>query len=147
MDLRTLDMEKYKLDVREMITAQILRSYLQGMPAETALKALGQVVKPRVLVLPTEEKNGHRGAPSLLRTEIEGAKLAALIDIAAGEVRDRLEEELITEEMEKEAVDIREVVLEVLQRIDGQKSVENMSVDFLAFLTDCYRAVKYAGEL
>ncbi|MDO4314087.1 MAG: hypothetical protein Q4C52_13480 [Eubacteriales bacterium] len=46
MDLRTLDMEKYKLDVREMITAQVLRSYLQGMPAETALKALGQVVKP-----------------------------------------------------------------------------------------------------
>lgn len=138
--LQEIVLERYSLNLRERITAQVVLSYLKECSEETVWVMMRKTMTPRILRL-----FGEAGAdvPSILQADIEGAQLAALINLAAGEMHTKLEEEVLMEPMGAEAVEIRRAVMGILEQIDGQAAVTEISMEFLDFLSDCYRAVRY----
>lgn len=85
------------------------------------------IVEPRVLKLDFE---GSGRGTTLLKTDIDGKKLAELTDTAV---------DFSSSCLREHGVDV--ALLIAAGRIDGKHFVETMSVEFLEFLTDCYRAV------
>lgn len=138
--LQEIVLEGYALGLRERITAQVVLSYLKECGEDMARELMRKTMTPRILRLFGE---AGADAPSILQADIEGVQLAALIDLAAGEMHTKLEEELLTEPMGAEAVEIRRAVMSILEQIDGQAAVMEISTEFLDFLSDCYRAVRY----
>lgn len=85
---------------------------------------------------PLEDKEGK---PIFGTVTVEGRKLAELIDVVAGAMGYRIKEEL---KRDKIPVEIGSRTLEILHRIDGKMAVQNVSAEFLCFLSECYRVLK-----
>lgn len=77
---------------------------------------------------------GDAGAPMPVQSNVDGAKLAAFIDTA---VADSIKE------LEKREDDLSKAGVAMLQNIDGKSMVEQMSPEFLGFVLDAYRSLKY----
>ena len=69
-----------------------------------------------------------------VQSTVDGAKLAAFIDAA---VADSIKE------LEKREDDLSKAGVTMLETVDGQSVVEQMSPQFLEFVLDAYRSLKY----
>ena len=99
------------------------------MPESKALKKIEEVFDPKVIRL-----FGDDGAPMPVQSTVDGAKFAAFIDEAVADVVKR---------MESDMSDIGQIALEALRDIDGKVIVETMSPEFVSFLGDVYRSLKF----
>ena len=113
--------EKYGTSVEEIIAAGAMKYYLQSMEEKKALRRVAVVYEPKVIRLGSGE-----AAP--VRSRIDGAKYAAFIDeavtFAAQEMRGRR-------------------VSEGLKRVDGKQMIENASVEFMSFIEDAYKCIRW----
>lgn len=77
---------------------------------------------------------GESGAPMPVQSHVDGAKFAAFIDEA---VADSIRELEVRED------DMSGVSIVVLQNVEGKSMVETMSPEFVGFIGDAYRSLKY----
>ena len=71
-------------------------------------------------------------------SHVDGAKFAAFIDEA---VADSIRE------LDVRGDDMSGVSIAVLQNVEGQSMVETMSPEFVGFIGDAYRSLKYTNHL
>ena len=70
-----------------------------------------------------------------VQSNVDGAKFAAFIDVA---VEDAIRE------LEERGDDLSNVGVMVLRNVDGKEVVESMSPEFVGFIQDAYRSLKFA---
>lgn len=128
--LEWLSVEDYGTTPREMIIVSAMKGYLRRMEPEQALQEVETVIQPRVIQL-----FGEGGAPMPVQSSIDGAKLAAFIDAA---VEDAIRE------LEQRGDDLSEVAAMVLRNVVGKEVMETMSPEFVGFIQDAYRSLKFA---
>lgn len=112
-----------------MIILSVMKGYLRRMEPEQALKKVESVIQPKVIQL-----FGEGGAPMPIQSNVDGAKFAAFIDAA---VEDAIRE------LEQRGDDLSEAGVTLLGNVDGKSMVEQMSPQFLEFVLDAYRSLKY----
>ena len=113
----------------EIIVASAMKGYLRRMSEEEALKKVESIIEPKIIQL-----FGESGAPMPVQSHVDGAKFAAFIDAT---VADSIKE------LEKREDDLSKAGLTMLENVDGKSVVEQMSPQFLEFVLDAYRSVKY----
>ena len=128
--LEWLSVEDYGTTPREMIIESAMKGYLRRMEPEQALQEVETVIQPRVIQL-----FGEGGAPMPVQSSIDGAKLAAFIDAA---VEDAIRE------LEQRGDDLSNVGVMALRNVVGKEVVESMSPEFVGFIQDAYRSLKFA---
>lgn len=128
--LEWLSVEDYGTTPREMIIVSAMKGYLRRMEPEQALQEVETVIQPRVIQL-----FGEGGAPMPVQSSIDGAKLAAFIDAA---VEDAIRE------LEQRGDDLSEVAAMVLRNVVGKEVMETMSPEFVGFIQDAYRSLKFS---
>lgn len=106
-----------------------MKGYLRQMPEDEALRKIGEIIEPKVIRLAGED-----GAPMPVQSIIEGAKLAAFIDEAVADALRR---------MEQDKSDVAQIAVEMLRGVDGKHIVETMSPEFVGFIQDAYRSLRY----
>ena len=99
------------------------------MPEQEALEKLEKVLDPKVIQLVGED-----GAPMPVQSNVDGAKLAAFIDAA---VADSIKE------LEKRDDDLSKAGVTMLGNVDGKSMVKQMSPQFLEFVLDAYRSLRW----
>ena len=117
----------------EIVVASVMNGYLRRLPEQEALKKVENIIEPKVIQL-----FGEGGAPMPVQSHIDGAKFAAFIDEA---VADSIRE------LENRKDDLAGASIAVLQNVVGESIVENMSPEFVGFLGDAYRSLKYTNHL
>ena len=76
-----------------------------------------------------------------MKATIKGEKLAVLIDTAVLEkTADMKEQRDVIEE--GEAYDLWTIAIKALESLSGSEIVENVSPEFLCFITDCYKELR-----
>lgn len=128
--LAWLSVEDYGTTVMEIIVASAMKGYLRRMSEKEALKKVESIIDPKVIQL-----FGEGGAPMPVQSHVDGAKFAAFIDEA---VADSIRE------LEKRKDDLSGAGIAILQNVVGENIVETMSPEFVGFLGDVYRSLKYA---
>lgn len=93
--------------------------------------SLSEIIKPSIIKL-----HGEGGAPIPLQSVVEGAKLATFIGEAV-----EYAVSLISQEN-----DTTRLVIDALVAINRRTIVESASSEFLQFIADCYRLVRYCKE-
>lgn len=126
--LMRLMVEQYDLGRSETIVAAAVKAYLVSLPEWDALEKLDGVIRPKVIQLYHES-----GVPLPLQSVVEGAKLAAFIDEAV---------EYAVSVITQESI-LAGVAIDALSGIKGKVIIGNASSDFLQFIADCYRFLKY----
>lgn len=101
------------------------------MEPEQALREVEAVNQLKVIQL-----FGEGGAPMPVQSNVDGAKFAAFIDAA---VEDAIRE------LERRGDDLSDVAAMVLQNVVGKEVVETMSPEFVGFIQDAYRSLRW-GE-
>lgn len=143
--LRNINVLGYELETDEMITAQLVKTYLSGLPEEGALEVMQGVMIGTVIHLLAEEAEGEPDGDEKQDTEesqlVEGKQLAVLIDTAVISIHNRLKEQMLSANTE-EAKKARAIAIRAVGSINGKQTVENISPELLIFLTDCYRALR-----
>lgn len=127
--LAWLSVEDYGATVQEMMVVSAMKGYLRQMPEKKALEKVEVVMEPKVIRL-----FGDDGAPMPIQSIVDGAKFAAFIDEAVADAVKR---------MGTDTSDIGQIALEVLKDIDGKVIVETMSPEFVSFIGDAYRSLKF----
>lgn len=127
--LEWLSVEDYGTTPKEVIIVSAMKGYLRRMEPEQALQEVEAVIQPKVIQL-----FGEGGAPMPLQSNVDGAKFAAFIDAA---VQDAIRE------LEKREDDLSKAGVTMLGNVDGKSMVEQMSSQFLEFVLDAYRSLKY----
>lgn len=128
--LEWLSVEDYGTTPKEVLVVSAMKGYLRRMEPEQALKEVEAVIQPRVIQL-----FGEDGAPMPVQSNVAGAKFAAFIDAA---VEDAIRE------LEKRDDDLSKAGVTLLQAVDGKEVVEEMSPEFVGFVQDAYRSLKFA---
>ena len=131
--LAWLSIEDYGTTVMEIIVASAMKGYLRRMSEKEALKKVESIIDPKVIQL-----FGEGGAPMPVQSHVDGAKFAAFIDEA---VADSIRELEVRED------DMSGVSITVLQNVEGKSMVETMSPEFVNFIGDAYRSLKYTNHL
>ncbi len=157
--LKSVDVGNYMLDTKELVTAKLVQTYLGEQTKESAWKLIQEVVEDTVLLLPADkgaakgkDDTGDISEPAedytilsvkleLLHSEVVADRLVRLIDDAVESMKDDIQEEIVYAETE-EAVAVREIALQVIEGINGKQTVENITLGFLCFLADCYKALR-----
>ena len=127
--LAWLSVEDYAATQMELVVVSAMKGYLRRMPEKEALKKVEGILDPKVIRLA-----GDDGAPMPVQSNVDGAKLAAFIDAA---VADSIRE------LEKREDDLSKAGVTMLENVDGKSMVEQMSPQFLEFVLDAYRGLKY----
>ena len=127
--LEWLSVEDYGTTPKEVIIVSAMKGYLRRMEPEQALREVEAVIQPKVIQL-----FGEGGAPMPVQSNVDGAKFAAFIDAA---VEDAIRE------LERRD-DLSSVGVMVLQNVVGKEVVETMSPEFVGFIQDAYRSLKFA---
>lgn len=127
--LSWLSVEDYGTTPLEIMVVSTMKGYLRQMPEDEALRKIGEIIEPKVIRLAGEDS-----APMPVQSIIEGAKLAAFIDEA---VADALRQ------MEQDKSDVAQIAIEMLRGVDGKHIVETMSPEFVGFVQDAYRSLRY----
>lgn len=131
--LAWLSVKDYGTTPMEIVVASVMNGYLRRLPEQEALKKVENIIEPKVIQL-----FGEGGAPMPVQSHIDGAKFAAFIDDA---VADSIRE------LENRKDDLAGANISVLQNVVGESIVENMSPEFVGFLGDAYRSLKYTNHL
>ena len=124
-----LSVEDYATTQMELMVVSAMKGYLRRMPEQEALEKLEEVLDPKVIRLVGED-----GAPMPVQSNVDGAKLAAFIDAA---VTDSIKE------LEKRDDDLSKAGVTMLENVDGKSMVEQMNSQFLKFVLDAYRSLKW----
>ena len=127
--LAWLSVEDYAATQMELVVVSAMKGYLRRMPEKEAFKKVEAILDPKVIRLA-----GDDGAPMPIQSNVDGAKLAAFIDAA---VADSIRE------LEKREDDLSKAGVTMLGNVDGKSMVEQMSPQFLEFVLDAYRSLKY----
>lgn len=127
--LAWLSVEDYAATQMEMVVVSAMKGYLRRMPEKEALKKVEAFLDPKVIQL-----FGEGGTPMPLQSNVDGAKLVAFIDAA---VADSIME------LGKREDDLSKAGVTMLENVDGKSMVEQMSPQFLEFVLDAYRGLKY----
>ena len=127
--LAWLSVEDYAATQMELVVVSAMKGYLRRMPEKEAFKKVEAILDPKVIRLA-----GDDGAPMPVQSNVDGAKLAAFIDAA---VVDSIRE------LEKREDDLSKAGVTMLENVDGKSVVEQMSPQFLEFVLDAYRSLKY----
>lgn len=127
--LAWLSVEDYGTTVMEIIVASAMKGYLRRMSEKEALKKVENIIEPKIIQLFSEG-----GAPMPVQSHIDGAKFAAFIDEA---VADSIRELEVRED------DMSGVSIAVLQNVEGKSMVETMSPEFVEFVLDAYRSLRW----
>ena len=127
--LEWLSVEDYGTTPKEVIIVSAMKGYLRRMEPEQALKKVESVIQPKVIQL-----FGEGGAPMPMQSNVDGAKFAAFIDAA---VEDAIRE------LEQRGDDLSDVAAMVLRNVVGKEVVETMSPEFVGFVQDAYRSLRY----
>lgn len=128
--LAWLSVEDYGTTPMEIIVASAMKGYLRRLSENEALKKVENIINPKIIRL-----FGEGGAPMPVQSHVDGAKFAAFIDEA---VADSIRE------LEERKDDLSGASIAVLQNVVGENVVETMSPEFVGFLRDAYRSLKYA---
>lgn len=127
--LEWLSVEDYGTTPKEMIIVSAMKGYLRRMEPEQALQEVEAVIQPRVIRL-----FGEGGALMPVQSNVDGAKFAAFIDAA---VEDAIRE------LEQRGDDLSSVGVMALRNVVGKEVVESMSPEFVGFIQDAYRSLRY----
>ncbi len=127
--LAWLSVEDYGATVQEMMVVSSMKGYLYQMPEKKALEKVEAVMEPKVIRL-----IGDDGAPMPVQSIVDGAKFAAFIDEAVADAVKR---------MGTDTSDIGQIALDALRDIDGKAVVETMSPEFVSFIGDAYRSLRW----
>ncbi len=127
--LSWLSVEDHGTTPLEIMVVSTMKGYLRQMPEDEALRKIGEVIEPKVIRLAVEDS-----APMPVQSIIEGAKLAAFIDEAVADALRR---------MEQDKSDVAQIAMEMLRGVDGKRVVETMSPEFVSFIQDAYRSLRY----
>ena len=119
--------EKYGTTVEEIIAAGAMKYYLQSMEEKKALRRVAVVYEPKVIRLGSGE-----AVP--VRSRIDGAKYAAFIDEAVASA---------AQKMEERGDELTGKVAEKLKDVDGKHMVESASVEFMSFIEDAYKCIRW----
>lgn len=130
--LSWLSVEDYGTTPLEMMLVSTMKGYLRQMPEDEALRKAEEIIEPKVI-----QQAGEDGAPMPVQSIIEGAKLAAFIDEAVADALKR---------MEQNKSDVTQIAVEMLQEVDGKWIVETMSPEFVSFIQDAYRSLRYGRK-
>ncbi len=128
--LEWLSVEDYGTTPKEVIIVSAMKGYLRRMEPEQALREVEAVIQPKVIQL-----FGEGGAPMPVQSNVDGAKFAAFIDAA---VEDAIRE------LERRDDDLSKVGVMALRNVVGKEVVETMSPEFVGFIQDAYRSLKFA---
>ena len=129
MSIRVWGHEDYGTTPLEIMVVSTMKGYLRQMPEDEALRKIGEIIEPKVIRLA-----GENSAPMPVQSIIEGAKLAAFIDEAVADALRR---------MEQDKSDVAQIAVEMLQGVDGKHIVKTMSPEFVGFIQDAYRSLRY----
>lgn len=129
--LEDMNPRDYGMNPREEIVAAAIKAYLLSMPEVERLKVLSEITEPKVIKM-----HGEGGVPMPLQSVVEGAKLATFIGEAV-----ECAVSLISQEN-----DTTHLVIEALSAINRRTIVESASFEFLQFIADCYRLMRYCKE-
>lgn len=127
--LSWLSVEDYGTTPLEMMVVSTMKGYLRQMPEEEALHEVEKIIEPKVIRLAGED-----GAPMPVQSTIEGAKLAAFIDEAVADAAKR---------MQQDNSDVAQIAAEMLREVNGERVVETMSPEFVGFIQDAYRSLRW----
>lgn len=127
--LSWLSVEDYGTTPLEIMVVSTMKGYVRQMPEDEALRKIGEIIEPKVIRLAGED-----GAPMPAQSIIEGAKLAAFIDEAVADALRR---------MEQDKSDVAQIAVEMLRGVDGKHIVETMSPEFVSFIQDACRSLRY----
>lgn len=127
--LSWLSVEDYGTTPLEIMVVSTMKGYLRQMPEDEALRKIGEIIEQKVIRLAGEDS-----APMPVQSIIEGAKLAAFIDEAVADALRR---------MEQDKSDVAQIAIEMLRGVDGKHIVETMSPEFVGFVQDAYRSLRY----
>lgn len=115
---------EYGITAEEIMAAGAMKFYLQSMKPAEALKKVAAVYEPKVIRLDSGE-----AVP--VQSIIDGAKYAAFIDEAVRFAVQEAEDSRITEKLES---------------IDGKHMIKSASVEFVSFIEDAYRSLRWAKK-
>ena len=127
--LSWLSVEDYGTTPLEIMVVSTMKGCLRQMPEDEALRKIGEIIEPKVIRLAGEDS-----APMPVQSIIEGAKLAAFIDEAVADALRRTEQD---------KSDVAQIAIEMLRGVDGKHIVETMSPEFVGFVQDAYRSLRY----
>ena len=130
--LEWLSVEDYGTTPKEVIIVSAMKGYLRRMEPEQALRKVETVIQPKVIQL-----FGEGGAPMPVQSNVDGAKFAAFIDAA---VEDAIRE------LEQRGDDLSDVAAMVLRNVVGKEVVETMSPEFVGFIQDAYRSLRWSNR-
>lgn len=128
--LAWMSVEDYGTTPMEIVVASAMKGYLRRLPENEALKKVEDIINPKIIQLFSEG-----GAPMPVQNYVDGAKFAAFIDEA---VADSIRE------LEERTDNLSGASITVLQNVVGESIVETMSPEFVCFIGDAYRSLKYA---
>lgn len=129
--LEWLSVEDYGTTPKEIIIVSAMKGYLRRMEPEQALQEVEAVIEPKVIQL-----FGEGGAPMPVQSNVDGAKSAAFIDAA---VEDAIRE------LEQRGDDLSSVGVMALRNVVGKEVVETMSPEFVGFIQDAYRSLRWSN--
>lgn len=129
--LEWLSVEDYGTTPKEVIIVSAMKGYLRRMEPEQALREVETVIQPKVIQL-----FGEGGAPMPVQSNVDGAKFATFIDAA---VEDAIRK------LEQREDDLSDVAAMVLRNVVGKEVMETMSPEFVGFIQDAYRSLRW-GE-
>ena len=124
--LAWLSVEDYAATQMELVVVSAMKGYLRRMPEKEAFKKVEAILDPKVIRLA-----GDDGAPMPVQSNVDGAKFAAFIDVA------------VADELGKREDDLSKAGVTMLGNVDGKSMLEQMSPEFLEFVLDAYRGLKY----
>lgn len=112
---------EYGITAEEIMAADAIKFYLQSMEPAEALKKVAAVYEPKVIWLDSGE-----GVP--VQSIIDGEKYAAFIDEAVRFAVQEVEDSRIIEKLES---------------IDGKHMIESASVEFISFIEEAYKCLRW----
>ena len=127
--LAWLSVEDYATTQMELMVVSAMKGYLRRMPEKEALKKVEDVLDPKVI-----QMVGDDGVPMPVQSNVDGAKFAAFIDEA---VADSIRE------LEERKDELSGASIAVLQNVVGESIVETMSPEFVGFIGDAYRSLRW----
>ena len=127
--LAWMSVEDYGTTPMEIVVASAMKGYLRRLPENEALKKVEDIINPKIIQLFSEG-----GAPMPVQNYVDGAKFAAFIDEA---VADSIRE------LEERTDNLSGASITVLQNVVGESIVETMSPQFLEFVLDAYRSLRW----
>ena len=125
-----IQMEEYGKTAEEIMVAGAMKLYIQSIEPKEALRKVRAVYESKVIRLDSGE-----AVP--VQSIIDGTKYAAFINEAVS---------FAAQEMRERGDELAGRVIDELKTVDGKHMVENASVEFMSFIGDAYRILRWGGD-